>query len=151
MPIEFHQNLWDTSCGVHTSSARPLASPVGSIFPKYARVSLRVRIWHFRWSRQPRECAPAHQLIWSMRARCCHAGHTGDPCSLPPRPWAGISVRYACVFGSYACVFAQKLENLGAGADAGLQLLVSSWVHPGHQLHQFWCSNSVGTGFCAEA
>ena len=50
--------------------------------------------------------------------------------------------------GSYAYVFQQKLENIGDGADAKLQLLVPASVHPGAQLHQFSCPNSVAEMIC---
>ena len=43
-----------------------------------------------------------------------------------PTPGWGFMFLTRAYFGPYACVFTQKLENLGAGADAGLQLLVSS-------------------------
>ena len=92
--------------------------------------------------------APAHRSILQATSVYCHVSRAGVPRSIVSNVWVNFYVDFACVFGQFCVRIRQKLENIGDGADAKLQLLVPASVHPGAQLHQFSCPNSVAEMIC---
>ena len=57
-------------------------------------------------------------------------------------------VDFEYVFRRFCVRILQKAENIGAEANPRLQLLAPGPVHPGAQLHQFSCPNSIGEMIC---
>ena len=92
--------------------------------------------------------SPAHRPILQATSTYYHASRAEVPRSNLSRVWADFKADFACVFHSFACVFRQKLENIGAGANPRLQLLAAGRVRPGAQLHQFSCPNSISEVIC---